>query len=136
MAVFGAARLLNGLLHRLEHLFRLDALLPRDHLGDLQQVGPGGNYGVDGFHRLLSYLPCLAADARCAAASSSSVKTSFALSISPKGSAASPSSVRIRTTAPCGRSEEHTSELRSLMRTSYAVFCLEKKILSDNSHKQ
>src|SRR3546814_3229668 len=30
----------------------------------------------------------------------------------------------------CGivtRSEEHTSELQSLMRTSYAVFCLKKK---------
>src|SRR3546814_2589731 len=26
-----------------------------------------------------------------------------------------------------GRSEEHTSELQSLMRTSYAVFCLTKK---------
>src|SRR3546814_5882821 len=26
------------------------------------------------------------------------------------------------------RSEEHTSELQSLMRTSYAVFCLKKKI--------
>src|SRR3546814_6399919 len=25
-----------------------------------------------------------------------------------------------------GRSEEHTSELQSLMRTSYAVFCLKK----------
>src|SRR3546814_5421091 len=31
-----------------------------------------------------------------------------------------------------GRSEEHTSELQSLMRTSYAVFCLKKKKL----HKQ
>src|SRR3546814_1534770 len=43
------------------------------------------------------------------------------------------------TTAPCatrrrrccrsatGRSEEHTSELQSLMRISYAVFCLKKK---------
>src|SRR3546814_8061434 len=28
------------------------------------------------------------------------------------------------------RSEEHTSELQSLMRTSYAVFCLKKKIIS------
>src|SRR3546814_8797755 len=28
---------------------------------------------------------------------------------------------------PCARSEEHTSELQSLMRTSYAVFCLQKK---------
>src|SRR3546814_3790288 len=28
----------------------------------------------------------------------------------------------------CARSEEHTSELQSLMRISYAVFCLQKKI--------
>src|SRR3546814_8645597 len=27
----------------------------------------------------------------------------------------------------CRRSEEHTSELQSLMRSSYAVFCLKKK---------
>src|SRR3546814_9694178 len=27
----------------------------------------------------------------------------------------------------CSRSEEHTSELQSLMRSSYAVFCLKKK---------
>src|SRR3546814_7617945 len=43
---------------------------------------------------------------------------------------------------PCGirreggkkRSEEHTSELQSLMRISYAVFCLKKK-QTKNSHK-
>src|SRR3546814_2114661 len=29
--------------------------------------------------------------------------------------------------APSSRSEEHTSELQSLMRISYAVFCLKKK---------
>src|SRR3546814_5572922 len=29
------------------------------------------------------------------------------------------------------RSEEHTSELQSLMRISYAVFCLKKKKLND-----
>src|SRR3546814_3468968 len=29
--------------------------------------------------------------------------------------------------AECVRSEEHTSELQSLMRISYAVFCLKKK---------
>src|SRR3546814_6867371 len=29
--------------------------------------------------------------------------------------------------APVQRSEEHTSELQSLMRISYAVFCLKKK---------
>src|SRR3546814_274190 len=33
---------------------------------------------------------------------------------------------------PCGRSEEHTSELQSLMRISYAVFCLTKKTQIDN----
>src|SRR3546814_1605386 len=33
------------------------------------------------------------------------------------------------------RSEEHTSELQSLMRISYAVFCLKKKITTfDNKH--
>src|SRR3546814_5197074 len=30
------------------------------------------------------------------------------------------------------RSEEHTSELQSLMRISYAVFCLKKKIRTEN----
>src|SRR3546814_7932596 len=30
-------------------------------------------------------------------------------------------------TGPMHRSEEHTSELQSLMRISYAVFCLKKK---------
>src|SRR3546814_3595201 len=33
------------------------------------------------------------------------------------------------------RSEEHTSELQSLMRISYAVFCLKKK-KNNNKHKQ
>src|SRR3546814_5735331 len=32
------------------------------------------------------------------------------------------------------RSEEHTSELQSLMRTSYAVFCLKKKKQHTNPH--
>src|SRR3546814_6334049 len=33
------------------------------------------------------------------------------------------------------RSEEHTSELQSLMRISYAVFCLKKKKTTINIHK-
>src|SRR3546814_10071686 len=32
-----------------------------------------------------------------------------------------------------GRSEEHTSELQSLMRISYAVFCLKKKTNTHNN---
>src|SRR3546814_10636373 len=34
---------------------------------------------------------------------------------------------------PQSRSEEHTSELQSLMRISYAVFCLKKKTHTHNS---
>src|SRR3546814_3002671 len=35
-----------------------------------------------------------------------------------------------------GRSEEHTSELQSLMRISYAVFCLKKKKTKQNKSTQ
>src|SRR3546814_7064756 len=38
-----------------------------------------------------------------------------------------PTEHRVRRPGWCGRSEEHTSELQSLMRISYAVFCLKKK---------
>src|SRR3546814_5413932 len=41
---------------------------------------------------------------------------------------------RHRPLRPTGRSEEHTSELQSLMRISYAVFCLKKKKNSKNTH--
>src|SRR3546814_8418998 len=34
------------------------------------------------------------------------------------------------------RSEEHTSELQSLMRISYAVFCLKKKITRTSQARQ
>src|SRR3546814_6045239 len=34
------------------------------------------------------------------------------------------------------RSEEHTSELQSLMRNSYAVFCLQKHHNAQRHHKQ
>src|SRR3546814_2391631 len=37
------------------------------------------------------------------------------------------SAVRHHQRRPAARSEEHTSELQSLMRISYAVFCLKKK---------
>src|SRR3546814_1815864 len=36
---------------------------------------------------------------------------------------------------PVERSEEHTSELQSLMRISYAVFCLKKKKHNTHTHK-
>src|SRR3546814_1792349 len=48
--------------------------------------------------------------------------------------------MRIRRAASCQwsttmRSEEHTSELQSLMRISYAVFCLKKKKHKDEHTK-
>src|SRR3546814_9191402 len=48
----------------------------------------------------------------------------------PKGSGSASRSSKPNRSKPArisGRSEEHTSELQSLMRISYAVFCLEKK---------
>src|SRR3546814_1827293 len=49
----------------------------------------------------------------------------------------SPSHRRSPCTPPpvAQRSEEHTSELQSLMRISYAVFCLKKKKFTNNIHK-
>src|SRR3546814_5438240 len=44
-----------------------------------------------------------------------------------RGADASRGEVAQRTERGCARSEEHTSELQSLMRISYAVFCLKKK---------
>src|SRR3546814_4084966 len=35
-----------------------------------------------------------------------------------------------------GRSEEHTSELQSLMRNSYAVFCLKKKKITQKKNTE
>src|SRR3546814_7320776 len=44
---------------------------------------------------------------------------------------------KIRTGPELRRSEEHTSELQSLMRISYAVFCLKKKTKRMNpKHKK
>src|SRR3546814_5824846 len=40
---------------------------------------------------------------------------------------------RVNPRATCRRSEEHTSELQSLMRISYAVFCLKKKKLTETN---
>src|SRR3546814_7141781 len=78
---------------------------------------------------------------RCGVAVSA---TQFEPVRSPYSSSAGPGSMRIAAVQPRAlasaastgsspkkrRSEEHTSELQSLMRISYAVFCLNKK------HKQ
>src|SRR3546814_7825001 len=45
----------------------------------------------------------------------------------PIGSMGTDTPVAVLSDRPRLRSEEHTSELQSLMRISYAVFCLKKK---------
>src|SRR3546814_2714275 len=49
------------------------------------------------------------------------------LTLTPAASAPAHPSAARRCRPRRGRSEEHTSELQSLMRISYAVFCLKKK---------
>src|SRR3546814_3210828 len=78
---------------------------------------------------------CVVAEvARSAVLSDSSDTASVASEV------ASVAAVLVRTTSQTSspaRSEEHTSELQSLMRISYAVFCLKKKKYktSDTSKK-
>src|SRR3546814_6247268 len=49
------------------------------------------------------------------------------------GSSMAIRSIQARIPSRSPRSEEHTSELQSLMRISYAVFCLKKKILQHHT---
>src|SRR3546814_2148213 len=77
--------------------------------------------------------PTYAASASCSEASTtpmSGISTASSLSsiraCTPLGSA-SPPSASATSVSRDTRSEEHTSELQSLMRISYAVFCLKKK---------
>src|SRR3546814_16497373 len=53
----------------------------------------------------------------------------------PPASRLNESGIRSIGCSVSGRSEEHTSELQSLMRISYAVFCLKKKKKIENQHK-
>src|SRR3546814_7949494 len=54
--------------------------------------------------------------------------------VQPLGaSAPEPVDLRVVAATKTDRSEEHTSELQSLMRNSYAVFCLKKKKKKNNT---
>src|SRR3546814_949368 len=58
-------------------------------------------------------------------------------SMPPEAQAIHGLSAQFLSDKPLFRSEEHTSELQSLMRISYAVFCLKKKKQSNtNIHTQ
>src|SRR3546814_11884249 len=60
-------------------------------------------------------------------------KRMLGLELTPEGKAAMED--MLRELARLLRSEEHTSELQSLMRISYAVFCLKKKKNSETDEK-
>src|SRR3546814_4408130 len=68
---------------------------------------------------------------------------SFAYAATGPGGTSAPASVQLTVGTPpapvaadkSGRSEEHTSELQSLMRISYAVFCLKKKKIKKTNIK-
>src|SRR3546814_5226303 len=72
-----------------------------------------------------------------------SVTTALPATLSANGASISPTlsastvwtSIMLTTSSSSNRSEEHTSELQSLMRISYAVFCLKKKKATTDSHK-
>src|SRR3546814_5491594 len=57
----------------------------------------------------------------------SNITPPVALACFPAAKIAETSHFRVGFTAVTLRSEEHTSELQSLVRISYAVFCLKKK---------
>src|SRR3546814_5394890 len=85
---------------------------------DVRPACPASDSCCSAFIRSFSFSSC----ERCKSASSFSFRSCASLSRWPM------TFERWRATSwHDGRSEEHTSELQSLMRISYAVFCLTKK---------
>src|SRR3546814_7226213 len=60
----------------------------------------------------------------------------YAFASTPKTTSRLWSGIIVRSSQEVRRSEEHTSELQSLMRISYAVFCLKKKKYKKTEQKQ
>src|SRR3546814_10093146 len=98
---------------------------PRAHSG---QSGSGGSRVSR--KRIDSASKCSSRPVSGSPTCNSSLSTSVASSIpiTPGSTPSTPASLQ--------RSEEHTSELQSLMRISYAVFCLKKKTKQKTVNKQ
>src|SRR3546814_9165419 len=90
-------------------------ILAGDQQMDLAQLGRGGDGGQGGVLQLAAFM--FDPDERLHA--KAPVSLIFAISSSTEPT--------LIPACRLGRSEEHTSELQSLMRISYAVFCLKKK---------
>src|SRR3546814_3627404 len=86
-------------------------------------------------HDALPILPCARSASRASRQGGSGSRAASRPASGNRGGGSSPSSTSgNRSDRRCrggtrSRSEEHTSELQSLMRISYAVFCLKKKTL-------
>src|SRR3546814_5903385 len=92
---------------------------------DLRDVPPAAQVGACAATRDRLIRICAAADLRISG--SSLPNATLSRRCPAPGDAPWPDS-RVRPRDPSRtRSEEHTSELQSLMRISYAVFCLKKK---------
>src|SRR3546814_3660753 len=100
---------------------RTDTLSPCTTLFRSRASHPAALASAVGESRALRHLPCwlrVMSDAR----SSTLRCREIAGRLMAYGAANS-----VTVASPTARSEEHTSELQSLMRISYAVFCLKKK---------
>src|SRR3546814_3891549 len=86
--------------------------------------GVGSRYDFSGTYRRFDYKVGLEYDIAPRAMVYAALQTGFGIISAPRRSTATSRCARPVTIA---RSEEHTSELQSLMRISYAVFCLKKK---------
>src|SRR3546814_5017146 len=75
---------------------------------------------------LAALAPGFAPEAAAQSRSGITINNDVLNSLGP-GPAAAPAAPLAPSWQPGERSEEHTSELQSLMRISYAVFCLKKK---------
>src|SRR3546814_9684003 len=108
-AIYVRALRIRNLQHFLESAdFRFGNLpVGLRHFGGKRDQRDGKNHFIVGKRTVDDKMPCHGADKRA------------------KGSADCESDAGACNFSP--RSEEHTSELQSLMRHSYAVFCLKKK---------
>src|SRR3546814_6334612 len=80
-------------------------------------------------------VPALAVTA-CAASTSAASPSAVACKKANGGKGTdTPPKLTVTGSGSQRRSEEHTSELQSLMRISYAVFCLKKKNTNTHTHE-
>src|SRR3546814_5681747 len=102
---------------------RTDTLFPYTTLFRSRQAGFGGNSGPGKNHDVANVV-----HRRHQAAENKRGKAMTRIGLIGAGGRMG------RAIAQVIRSEEHTSELQSLMRISYAVFCLKKKTTNHNSN--